>query len=120
MITQDAHRSGDDHRTPPRTLTDFQRRLAGMTLSRQLTVAAGYSLGHPHEMAFEPAAKLARHAGVSTSTFVRLGKAVGLQSFSELQCLFRTALREASRSRSGAGDPDPSRPSPDRQPGAQM
>lgn len=65
-------------------------------LSPQLQRIATYALEHPHDMALDTVAKLARGAGVQPSAMVRFAQALGYDGFSDLQRVFRERLVERS------------------------
>ncbi|HEX5094311.1 MAG TPA: MurR/RpiR family transcriptional regulator [Burkholderiales bacterium] len=65
-------------------------------LSPQLQAIATYALEHPHDMALNTVARLAKGAGVQPSAMVRFAQALGYEGFSELQGVFRTRLVERS------------------------
>lgn len=66
-------------------------------MSPQLQRIATYALEHPHDMALDTVATLARGAGVQPSALVRFAQALGYDGFSELQRVFRGRLVERSR-----------------------
>jgi DNA-binding MurR/RpiR family transcriptional regulator len=65
-------------------------------LSPQLQRIASYALEHPHDMALDTVATLARGAGVQPSAMVRFAQALGYDGFSDLQRVFRGRLVERS------------------------
>jgi len=65
-------------------------------LSPQLQAIATYALEHPHDMALNTVARLAKGAGVQPSAFVRFAQALGYEGFSDLQGVFRSRLVERS------------------------
>jgi DNA-binding MurR/RpiR family transcriptional regulator len=65
-------------------------------LSPQLQRIATFALEHPHDMALDTVAKLARGAGVQPSALVRFAQALGYGGFSDLQRVFRGRLVERS------------------------
>ena len=86
---------------PPESFDDFQRRLIEIEprLPKRLRQAAAYALEHPDEFALGTASALAGAAAVQASTLVRLAQTLGFAGFSELQEVFRSRLRNRSRSR---------------------
>jgi DNA-binding MurR/RpiR family transcriptional regulator len=73
-------------------------------MSPQLQRIASYALEHPHDMALDTVAKLARGAGVQPSSLVRFAQALGYDGFSELQRVFRGRLVERSNQSPGLHD----------------
>ncbi len=73
-------------------------------MSPQLQRIATYALEHPHDMALDTVAKLARGAGVQPSSLVRFAQALGYDGFSELQRVFRGRLVERSNQSPGLHD----------------
>ena len=73
-------------------------------LSPQLRRIATYALEHPHDMALDTVATLARGAGVQPSALVRFAQALGYDGFSELQRVFRGRLVERSNQAPGLHD----------------
>jgi len=65
-------------------------------LSPQLQRIATFALEHPHDMALDTVATLARGAGVQPSALVRFAQALGYGGFSDLQRVFRGHLVERS------------------------
>jgi DNA-binding MurR/RpiR family transcriptional regulator len=65
-------------------------------LSPQLQAIATYALEHPHDIALQTVARLAKDAGVQPSAMVRFAQALGYDGFSDLQGVFRTRLVERS------------------------
>jgi DNA-binding MurR/RpiR family transcriptional regulator len=78
---------------------NLSRAYAG--LSPQLQRIASFALEHPHDMALDTVAKLARGAGVQPSAMVRFAQALGYDGFSELQRVFRGRLVERSNKSPG-------------------
>jgi DNA-binding MurR/RpiR family transcriptional regulator len=70
-------------------------------LSPQLRAIATYALEHPHDMALQTVARLAKGAGVQPSAMVRFAQALGYGGFSDLQSVFRTRLVERSNNSPG-------------------
>jgi len=70
-------------------------------LSPQLQAIATYALEHPHDMALQTVARLAKGAGVQPSAMVRFAQALGYGGFSDLQGVFRTRLVERSNNSPG-------------------
>lgn len=70
-------------------------------LSPQLQRIASFALEHPHDMALDTVAKLARGAGVQPSAMVRFAQALGYGGFSELQRVFRGRLVDRSNKSPG-------------------
>jgi len=77
----------------------LSRRYPGM--SPQLQRIATFALEHPHDMALDTVAKLARGAGVQPSAVVRFAQALGYDGFSDLQRVFRGRLVERSNQSPG-------------------
>ena len=65
-------------------------------MSPQLQRIATFALEHPHDMALDTVATLARGAGVQPSAMVRFAQALGYGGFSDLQRVFRGRLVERS------------------------
>ena len=84
--------------TAARTFEDLKGSLSRLYpgLSPQLRRIASYALEHPHDMALDTVAKLARGAGVQPSAVVRFAQALGYPGFSDLQRVFRGRLVERS------------------------
>jgi len=61
-------------------------------LSPQLQRIAAFALEHPHDMALDTVAALARGASVQPSALVRFAQALGYEGFSDLQRVFRGRL----------------------------
>jgi DNA-binding MurR/RpiR family transcriptional regulator len=70
-------------------------------LSPQLQAIATYALEHPHDMALQTVARLAKGAGVQPSAMVRFAQALGYGGFSDLQRVFRSRLVERSNNHPG-------------------
>ena len=70
-------------------------------LSPQLQRIASFALEHPHDMALDTVATLARGAGVQPSAMVRFAQALGYGGFSDLQRVFRGRLVERSNKSPG-------------------
>jgi len=70
-------------------------------LSPQLQAIATYALEHPHDMALQTVARLAKGAGVQPSAMVRFAQTLGYGGFSDLQGVFRTRLVERSNNSPG-------------------
>lgn len=64
-------------------------------LSKRLRQIAEFALRHPNEIAIEPIAVIAQHAGVQPSALIRFAKAFGFEGFSDLQRIFQQRLRES-------------------------
>ncbi|WP_407316018.1 MurR/RpiR family transcriptional regulator [Pseudomonas sp. nanlin1] len=60
--------------------------------------AAHFLTEHPHEVALNTVAALAKQAGIPSSAFIRLAQALGFAGFSDLQKLFKQPLQQAGRS----------------------
>ncbi len=89
----------DDHagtaRTPPR---DFELLKAMLLDSRdslppRLIQVAAFALENPDEVALGTAASIAAQASVQPSTLIRFAKRFGYSGFSDLQGVFRAAMR---------------------------
>ena len=89
-----------------RTFDDLKGSLSRLYpgLSPQLQRIATYALEHPHDMALDTVAKLARGAGVQPSALVRFAQALGYDGFSDLQRVFRGRLVERSNRSPGLHD----------------
>ena len=80
---------------PPR---DYEALKALLLQSRdslppRLIQLAAFALEHPDEMALGTAASIAAQASVQPSTLIRFAKRFGYSGFSDLQGVFRSALR---------------------------
>jgi DNA-binding MurR/RpiR family transcriptional regulator len=60
--------------------------------------AAHYLTDHPHEVALNTVAALAKQSGIPASAFIRLAQALGFAGFSDLQKLFKQPLQQAGHS----------------------
>lgn len=57
--------------------------------------AAHYLTDHPHEVALNTVAALAKQSGIPSSAFIRLAQALGFNGFSDVQKLFKQPLQQA-------------------------
>lgn len=80
---------------PPRDLDTLKATLVDGrdSLPPRLIQVAAFALDNPEEMALGTAASVAAQASVQPSTLIRFAKRLGYSGFSELQDVFRTALR---------------------------
>ncbi|WP_052958518.1 MurR/RpiR family transcriptional regulator [Aquamicrobium sp. LC103] len=72
------------------------------TLPRQLKIAANYILNEPTEVAWCSMRELARRAGVSHSTMMRLVHWIGFDKYEEVQSRYQTAIDRVGKSVDGA------------------
>jgi DNA-binding MurR/RpiR family transcriptional regulator len=59
--------------------------------------AAHYLNEHPHDVALNTVAALAKISGIPSSAFIRLAQALGFSGFSDLQKLFKQPLQQAGQ-----------------------
>lgn len=78
------------------TLDEFTKHLKDgfEALPRQLRVAAGHVLDHPHDVALLSMRELARQAGVQPATMTRLAHQLGLSGFDEIRAIHAGAVRQ--------------------------
>ena len=80
---------------PPRDFESLKAMLLGSrdSLPPRLIQVAAFALENPDEMALGTAASVAAQASVQPSTLIRFAKRLGYSGFSDLQDVFRAALR---------------------------
>lgn len=63
------------------------------SLPRQVRLAAGFVLDHPHEVAVMSMREQARLAGIPPSTMTRLAKFLGMEGYDDIREVFKNNLR---------------------------
>jgi DNA-binding MurR/RpiR family transcriptional regulator len=66
-------------------------------LTARMRDAAYYLNEHPHDVALNTVAALAKRSGIPSSAFIRMAQALGFGGFSDLQRLFKAPLERAGQ-----------------------
>jgi len=78
----------------PRTAEELRQAIVDRhdSLSKRLQLIARYAIDHPHELALQTLAVIAKRSGAQPSAIVRFAKTFGFSGASEMQRLFRDSL----------------------------
>ncbi|SFI59807.1 transcriptional regulator, RpiR family [Pseudomonas guineae] len=83
----------------PQTLVELRSAIAlGQDkLTARMRDAAHYLIEHPHDVALNTLAALAKRSAIPASAFIRLAQALGYGGFSDLQRVFKAPLEKAGQ-----------------------